>query len=453
MKFKYVLFLFVLFIFPLNGYSDALPLLSSPTPAPEVTMPTAHPLYVARQKVVVIDMAALGGGDSKEVKLSFFNDASLTATCTNLEIAGDQKFAWYGHVVDIPGSQVVLVANKDMLSGVIRLHSITYKIRPMGDGLHLLRQRYAGSTSRVEGAVPVRLAAAGGAFPAEEHEVLELVNEERNEFGLHALAWNDRLADAARSHSLDMATQNYFDHNSKDGREFFDRITAEGYRYETCGENIAYGYGTPAAVMEGWMNSSGHRANILGDRYCDIGIGVADHANSGNRLYWTQDFGREQGVGSCPTPTPEPTPEPTPDPTPIPNKPPVAKISAQPLSGEAQLQVDLDASESYDPDGQIVRYLWDFGDGNSGDGVTAQHLYADPGTYTVSLTVVDDGGAMTTLKMDDMISVTGSSSTDPDNTPDDTPSTDETGVNPDGSASNTSDGDSGCFIATTAIGP
>jgi hypothetical protein len=99
---------------------------------------------------VIIDMAALGGCDSKEVELTFFNDAPITATRTNLEITGDHGFGWYGHVIDTPESQVVLVANKDALSGVIRLPGVTYKIRPMGDGLHLLREIYAGSTPVME---------------------------------------------------------------------------------------------------------------------------------------------------------------------------------------------------------------------------------------------------------------------------------------------------------------
>jgi PKD repeat protein len=119
----------------------------------------------------------------------------------------------------------------------------------------------------------------------------------------------------------------------------------------------------------------------------------------------------------------------------------VAVIAAQPLSGAAQLQVDLDASESYDPDGEIIIFVWEFGDGHIGIGETVQHQYEDPGIYTVSLTVVDNDGVMTTETVDDVIAVAG-------NTPVDALSTADIGENP--GANNS---DRGCFIATTAIGP
>lgn len=444
MKFKmirYALFFFILVFGSPKGYCDVPLLFSPPSPAPMVSMPAAHPLYVARQKVVVVDIAALGGGKAEEIKLRLFEDALRTLDRTDLQVTHDRGFAWYGRMVDVSGSQVLLVADQDTLSGVMRIPPNEYKIRPMGDGLHLLRQIAIEPTPLVKGA-DEGWRSAGEDFYSEEQEVLRLVNTERAEQGLHALAWNDLLAEAARRHSLDMATQNYFSHTGKDGREFNVRITDLGYRYAYCGENIAYGYGSPAAVMEGWMNSAGHRKNIMGKNFCDIGIGVADHANTGNRLYWTQDFGRQQGVDACPAPGPTPGGNPS----------PVAIITVRPLSGAAPLQVELDASQSYDPDGKIVRYLWDFGDGSSGSGEIVQHQYTDPGTYSVSLTVADDGGAMTTRTKEDMISVSGSGGDDPGNNPggptpgdaaDATPGADDTG---DG-------GSGGCFITLAAFRP
>jgi hypothetical protein len=97
-----------------------------------------------------------------------------------------------------------------------------------------------------------------------------------------------------------MGRQNYFSHASLDGRTAGDRIEDAGYTWNTYGENIAAGQPTPEDVIDGWMSSSGHRANILDPNFCDIGVGYAYVAASTYRHYWTQDFGRRSGVGSCP---------------------------------------------------------------------------------------------------------------------------------------------------------
>lgn len=99
---------------------------------------------------------------------------------------------------------------------------------------------------------------------------------------------NSQLETAALRHSQDMAAKGYFDHNSPDGRDPGDRITAAGYRWTTYGENIARGQQTPESVMEGWMNSPGHRDNILNCAFKEIGVGVHD-ASGGP--WWTQAFG------------------------------------------------------------------------------------------------------------------------------------------------------------------
>lgn len=124
-----------------------------------------------------------------------------------------------------------------------------------------------------------------------EDSVSELVNKERAKAGCtQTVRTDERLRHAARDHSADMAKQNYFSHTSKDGRSFVDRIADAGYpRNSAGGENIAYGYGTAAEVMKGWMNSEGHRNNILNCSFKAIGVGLAYR---GNTPYWTQDFGR-----------------------------------------------------------------------------------------------------------------------------------------------------------------
>ncbi len=148
------------------------------------------------------------------------------------------------------------------------------------------------------------LAAAGF-----ESEVIELVNIERGARNLHALSYSEELTVAARAHSQDMAAQNYFSHTSLDGRLFYERITAAGYEYQSCAENIAAGYATPAAVVDGWMNSDGHRKNILNPDFCDIGVGHAAADVAEYSHYWTQDFGRRAGVADCPEPAGAPPAE------------------------------------------------------------------------------------------------------------------------------------------------
>ena len=118
--------------------------------------------------------------------------------------------------------------------------------------------------------------------------MVELVNKERATVGCPAVRSDDKLTLAARGHSADMAARNYFQHTTPEGVEFSTRITNAGYRFSSAGENIAKGYATPADVMRGWMNSPGHKANILKCGYKDLGVGVA--ADAAGSLLWTQDF-------------------------------------------------------------------------------------------------------------------------------------------------------------------
>jgi uncharacterized protein YkwD len=127
-----------------------------------------------------------------------------------------------------------------------------------------------------------------GGMGALEQRVLVLTNAERAKHGCAALRGDPRLAAAARAHSNDMALHKYFDHNSQDGTTPWDRIKRAGYP-EPGAENIAMGYPTAAAVMKGWMNSPGHRANILNCKLRALGVGV--HSGGSGGPWWTQDFG------------------------------------------------------------------------------------------------------------------------------------------------------------------
>ncbi|MEU0430244.1 sigma-70 family RNA polymerase sigma factor [Streptomyces sp. NPDC006290] len=119
-------------------------------------------------------------------------------------------------------------------------------------------------------------------------QVVVLVNKERAAAGCGPLTEDTQLEEAARAHSDDMAARDFFDHTNPDGADPGQRITAAGYHWSTYGENIAMGQQTPQAVMDSWMNSPGHRANILNCSFKNIGVGV--HKGSGGP-WWTQDFG------------------------------------------------------------------------------------------------------------------------------------------------------------------
>ena len=118
-----------------------------------------------------------------------------------------------------------------------------------------------------------------------ESEVIRLVNEVRRENGLKALTANWELSRVARYKSQDMLNKGYFSHTSPTYGTPFQMIKAFGLSFRTAGENIARGYPTPQAVVNGWMNSSGHRANILNASYTQIGVGYVAQGN-----YWTQMF-------------------------------------------------------------------------------------------------------------------------------------------------------------------
>ncbi|MCT4595856.1 MAG: SafA/ExsA family spore coat assembly protein [Anaeromicrobium sp.] len=121
-----------------------------------------------------------------------------------------------------------------------------------------------------------------------ENEVIRLVNVERSKNGLPALKANWQLSRCARYKSQDMINKNYFSHESPTYGSPFKMMESFGLRFSSAGENIAKGQRTPKAVMNAWMNSPGHRNNILSRTYTEIGVGLAKDKNGVS--YWTQMF-------------------------------------------------------------------------------------------------------------------------------------------------------------------
>ena len=122
-----------------------------------------------------------------------------------------------------------------------------------------------------------------------ELKVLELINNERSKNELGMLIIDESLSNVARTHSRDMYNRNFFSHTNPDGLSPFDRIKNYGITYRYAAENIAAGQATPEEVVASWMNSEGHRKNILNSNFTKIGIGYYKSSN-GYVHYWTQCF-------------------------------------------------------------------------------------------------------------------------------------------------------------------
>lgn len=138
-----------------------------------------------------------------------------------------------------------------------------------------------------------------------DREVLNLINQERNNAGLSPLLWHPQLDSAAEGHSQDMALQDFRGHTGSDGSSISDRITAAGYEWSQVAENIGAGYATPEAVVQGWMNSPPHRAHIMDPNLEHIGVGYYylenDTGSENWNHYWTLTF----GAGGSPPPSDE----------------------------------------------------------------------------------------------------------------------------------------------------
>lgn len=167
-----------------------------------------------------------------------------------------------------------------------------------GDSLWKIAVRYQVGLSEIKAANPtiknydliypgqkINVPTVSSSVTAFESEVVRLVNEIRAENGLKPLTQDWQLSRVARYKSQDMRDLGYFSHTSPTYGSPFNMMKSFGISYRTAGENIAKGYSTPEAVVNGWMNSPGHRANILNSSYTHIGVG---YVASGN--YWTQMF-------------------------------------------------------------------------------------------------------------------------------------------------------------------
>ncbi len=124
-----------------------------------------------------------------------------------------------------------------------------------------------------------------GTVPQEARDFVGLMNDHRESMGLSRLIWDDRVYQVALAHSEDMKDQGEIFHTNSDGDDPFDRLDDAGIDYWAAAENIASGYSSGAAVLAGWLNSPGHRANIENGTYTHHGVGYVADGH-----YWTHVF-------------------------------------------------------------------------------------------------------------------------------------------------------------------
>lgn len=286
------IFLFIIFLLLReNCISSAAPALNF---SDSIALPAVDPAVVIRQQQVAIDIDQLTGSNNGILQLNLFADAPIAALMEKFSSIPDGSFVWQGTIIEQPGGTVLFVISGGSISGEITTPDVLYHVRTMADGI-----RIAQEVKRAVPVVPQDLAL----LSTLSADVIILTNEERAKYGLPALADDSQLTRAAQGHAEDMAQNNYFDHIGLDGRTPCDRITAAGYIWNACGENIAAGYSDAASVVNAWMSSEGHRANMLSSTFCDIGVGYAYNGAADYDHYWVQNFGRRSGVSTCPAVT------------------------------------------------------------------------------------------------------------------------------------------------------
>ena len=193
----------------------------------------------------------------------------------------------------IMGAVMLLVILSVSVSAAATTHTVV-----KGDTLWKIAVKYQVGLSEIKSANPqisnydliypgqvINIPITDTSVTAYEKEVVRLVNVERAKKGLNALTYDWQLARVARYKSQDMKDRGYFSHTSPVYGSPFQMMKSFGITYKTAGENIARGQATPQAVVDAWMSSQGHRANILNSSFTHIGVGYVP-----NGRYWTQMF-------------------------------------------------------------------------------------------------------------------------------------------------------------------
>ncbi len=277
-----------------------------PTKVPTVTPPAS----VSKADNISVRGETLSIGDSKSEVISAFGSPNRTdATEYNYDfmvyndnykkfmmiaIADSKVVGWYTDATDFTYQGLTTSSKVSSINSVFGKSSslsdtisvsdggnkITFFMDTIGDGSIDGISVFDGSVSKGSTTKTV--------LKVWEKEILDLTNSFRARNNLSALSWSDAAGTSARLHSEDMAKNNYFNHTGLDGSTPGDRMKAQGISYRSNGENIIGGYGNALFSSNGWMNSSGHRSNMLNKGFTYLGVGYALGGAYGN--YATQNF-------------------------------------------------------------------------------------------------------------------------------------------------------------------
>ncbi|NJN62177.1 MAG: serine protease [Coleofasciculaceae cyanobacterium RL_1_1] len=265
----------------------------------------------------------ISGGSGNDVVLAVRNDAIEGGSGSDLlsgDLGDDTLTGGSGFDVLTGGDGrdrfVLEVGNNldtitDFISGIdilqlpagVSFSDLTFSTT---SGNTLIQTTSGESIALLQGILPATISAANFVTADEtapttttldtfEAEVLSLTNQFRQANGVSTLTANTNLSQAAETHSQNMANLDFFSHTGQDGSTAGDRAIAAGYDSTFVGENIGVGYSSPESVVQGWINSPGHRANLLNERYTGLGVGYVflaeDTGNENWNHYWTQVFG------------------------------------------------------------------------------------------------------------------------------------------------------------------
>jgi uncharacterized YkwD family protein len=221
-----------------------------------------------KNKIIALTLTAV---------LALSSTSVLAADCTNLATVSQYNVTVNGKTIDLSSLDWKKILNRNT--------TVTNKITQTTETAPAVTEAAETAPAVTE---PVETAPTTSSTLTYEQQVVELVNIERQKNGLSALTLSSSISDVARAKSQDMATNNYFAHQSPTYGSAGDMLTDFGITWSAWGENIASGQMTPEAVVTAWMNSTGHRANILSSSFTKIGVGYA--TNSNGTPYWTQMF-------------------------------------------------------------------------------------------------------------------------------------------------------------------
>lgn len=275
---------------------------STPTPTKEPSQTSSAVLNVrgttikmGESKSSIIDkFGSPSRIDETEYNYEFYVYPGNYKNFMMIGIANNKVVAWYTDSTDFSyqglttSSKVSSINStfgkslslKNTLSLTDDGNSITFFMDTIGDST--IEGVYVADSSVSKGSTTKSV------LTAWEKEVLDLTNSFRVRNGLSSLTWSSEASTSARLHSEDMAKNNYFSHTGLDGSTPYDRMKAQGISYKSAGENIIGGYGNAMFSNNGWVNSSGHRKNMLNSSFNYLGVGFALGGTYGN--YGTQNF-------------------------------------------------------------------------------------------------------------------------------------------------------------------